>query len=136
MRDLHVRIEDEVYDAVLTLAARRGESANRVLRRLVQQGVAGDAAADGRAVVARAVRPVIQEEMNAWRHLMFRTALDTAVSGQLMAWWLQDYLATTHRADEITAVIANARKRGAERLRRDAEKELLTLWPEEADFDY
>ncbi len=104
-----------------------------VVRRLVKQGVAGEAAADGRAVVARAVQPVIRAELNQWRTLLYRSAFDTAVSGQLMVWLVQEHLAGRQRLEELKAVIADARQRGAERLRRNAESELLTLWEGEAD---
>ena len=98
------------------------------MAKTVKQGIAGDAAADGSAVVARTVRPVIRTELEALRKLLFRDAFDTAVSGQLMVWLIQEHLASQRRLDELKAVIADARQRGAERLRRNAESELLALW--------
>ena len=133
MRELHIRFEDDLLEAVASLAARRREAVATVVRRLVKQGVAGEAAADGRAVVARAVQPVIRAELNQWRTLLYRSAFDTAVSGQLMVWLVQEHLAGQQRLEELKAVIADARQRGAERLRRNAESELMTLWETEAD---
>lgn len=136
MRELHVRLDNDVYNAVVAVAARRGESANRVLTRFVKQGVAGNAAEDGRIVVSRAIRPVVHEEVNRWRPLLFRTAFDTAVTGQILTWWLQDYLASGNRVEEMPRIIADARKRGAERLRRNAEQEIRVLWPaQEGEWD-
>ncbi len=100
------------------------------MRRLVKQGLAGDAAADGSAVVARTVRPVIRTELEALRKLLFRDAFDTAVTGQLMVWLVQEHLASHRRLDELKGVIVDARQRGADRLRRNAESELLALWEE------
>ena len=100
------------------------------MRRLIKQGLAGDAAADGSAVVARTVRPVIRTELEALRKLLFRDAFDTVVTGQQMVWLVQEHLASHRRLDELKGVIVDARQRGADRLRRNAESELLALWEE------
>ena len=128
MRDFHIRLEESTWEAVLAMAARRDEPVALLIRRLVKQGIAGDAAADGSAVVARTVRPVIRTELEALRTLLFRDAFDTAVSGQLMVWLIQEHLASHRQLDELKAVLADARQRGVERLRRNAESELLALW--------
>lgn len=130
MRDFHIRLEESTWEAILAMATRRDESVALLIRRLVKQGLAGEAAADGSAVVARTVRPVIHAEMEALRKLLFRDAFDTAVSGQLMVWLVQEHLASHRRLDELKGVIADARQRGADRLRRNAESELLALWEE------
>ena len=128
MRDFHIRLEESTWDAVMAMATRRDEPVALLIRRLVKQGIAGDAAADGSAVVARTVRPVIRTELETLRKLLFRDAFDTAVSGQLIVWLIQEHLASHRRLDELKAVLADARQRGAERLRRNAESELLSLW--------
>ena len=128
MRDFHIRLEESTWDAVMAMATRRDEPVALLIRRLVKQGIAGEAAADGSAVVARTVRPVIRTELEALRKLLFRDAFDTAVSGQLIVWLIQEHLASHRRLDELKAIIADARQRGAERLRRSAESELLALW--------
>ena len=128
MRDFHIRLEESTWDAVMAMATRRDEPVALLIRRLVKQGIAGEAAADGSAVVARTVRPVIRTELEALRKLLFRDAFDTAVSGQLIVWLIQEHLASHRRLDELKAVLADARQRGAERLRRNAESELLSLW--------
>ena len=128
MRDFHIRLEESTWEAILAMAARRDEPVALLIRRLVKQGIAGEAAADGSAVVARTVRPVIRTELEALRKLLFRDAFDTAVSGQLIVWLIQEHLASHRRLDELKAVLADARQRGAERLRRNAESELLSLW--------
>ena len=110
------------------MATRRDEPVALLMRRLIKQGLAGDAAADGSAVVARTVRPVIRAELEALRKLLFRDAFDTAVTGQLMVWLVQEHLASHRRLDELKGVVADARQRGADRLRRNAESELLALW--------
>ena len=130
MRDFHIRLEESTWEAILAMATRRDEPVALLIRRLVKQGLAGEAAADGSAVVARTVRPVIHAEMEALRKLLFRDAFDTAVSGQLMVWLVQEHLASHRRLDELKGVIADARQRGADRLRRNAESELLALWNE------
>ncbi len=130
MRDFHIRLEESTWEAVLAMATRRDEPIALLIRRLVKQGLAGEAAADGSAVVARTVRPVIRTELEALRKLLFRDAFDTAVTGQLMVWLVQDHLASHRRLDELKGVIADARQRGADRLRRNAESELLALWEE------
>ncbi|NMP23490.1 hypothetical protein [Sulfobacillus harzensis] len=135
MRDFHIRLEESTWEAVLAMAARRDEPVALLIRRLVKQGIAGDAAADGSAVVARTVRPVIRTELEALRKLLFRDAFDTAVSGQLIVWLIQEHLASHRRIDELKAVIADARQRGADRLRRNAESELLALWDDDNDLD-
>ncbi len=128
MRDFHIRLEESTWEAILAMATRRDEPVALLIRRLVKQGLAGEAAADGSAVVARTVRPVIRAEMEALRKLLFRDAFDTAVSGQLMVWLVQEHLAAHRRLDELKGVVADARQRGADRLRRNAESELLALW--------
>ncbi len=130
MRDFHIRLEESTWEAILAMATRRDEPIALLIRRLVKQGLAGEAAADGSAVVARTVRPVIRTELEALRKLLFRDAFDTAVTGQLMVWLVQDHLASHRRLDELKGVIADARQRGADRLRRNAESELLALWEE------
>ena len=134
MRDFHIRLEESTWEAVLAMATRRDEPIALLIRRLVKQGLAGEAAADGSAVVARTVRPVIRNELEALRKLLFRDAFDTAVTGQLMVWLVQEHLASHRRLDELKGVIADARQRGADRLRRNAERELLALW-EDDDID-
>lgn len=134
MRDFHIRLEESTWEAVLAMATRRDEPIALLIRRLVKQGLAGEAAADGSAVVARTVRPVIRNELEALRKLLFRDAFDTAVTGQLMVWLVQEHLASHRRLDELKGVIADARQRGADRLRRNAERELLALW-ENDDID-
>ncbi len=135
MRDFHIRLEESTWEAVLAMATRRDEPVALLIRRLVKQGLAGEAAADGSAVVARTVRPVIRTELDALRKLLFRDAFDTAVTGQLMVWLVQEHLASHRRLDELKGVIADARQRGAERLRRNAESELLALWEEGGGMD-
>ncbi len=135
MRDFHIRLEESTWEAVLAMATRRDEPVALLIRRLVKQGLAGEAAADGSAVVARTVRPVIRTELEALRKLLFRDAFDTAVTGQLMVWLVQEHLASHRRLDELKAVVADARQRGAERLRRNAENELLALWEEGDERD-
>lgn len=130
MRDFHIRLEESTWEAVLAMATRRDEPVALLIRRLVKQGLAGEAAADGSAVVARTVRPVIRTELEALRKLLFRDAFDTAVTGQLMVWLVQEHLASHRRLDELKGVIVDARQRGADRLRRNAESELLALWEE------
>lgn len=130
MRDFHIRLEESTWEAVLAMATRRDEPIALLIRRLIKQGLAGEAAADGSAVVARTVRPVIRTELEALRKLLFRDAFDTAVTGQLMVWLVQDHLASHRRLDELKGVIADARQRGADRLRRNADSELLALWEE------
>ena len=134
MRDFHIRLEESTWEAILAMATRRDEPIALLIRRLVKQGLAGEAAADGSAVVARTVRPVIRNELEALRKLLFRDAFDTAVTGQLMVWLVQEHLASHRRLDELKGVIADARQRGADRLRRNAERELLALW-EDDDID-
>ena len=134
MRDFHIRLEESTWEAVLAMATRRDEPVALLIRRLIKQGLAGEAAADGSAVVARTVRPVIRNELEALRKLLFRDAFDTAVTGQLMVWLVQEHLASHRRLDELKGVIADARQRGADRLRRNAERELLALW-EDDDID-
>ena len=131
MRDFHIRLEESTWEAVLAMATRRDEPVALLIRRLIKQGLAGEAAADGSAVVARTVRPVIRTELEALRKLLFRDAFDTAVTGQLMVWLVQDHLASHRRLDELKGVIADARQRGADRLRRNAESELLALWEDD-----
>ncbi len=128
MRDFHIRLEESTWEAILAMATRRDEPVALLMRRLIKQGLAGDAAADGSAVVARTVRPVIRAELEALRKLLFRDAFDTAVTGQLMVWLVQEHLASHRRLDELKGVVADARQRGADRLRRNAESELLALW--------
>jgi hypothetical protein len=135
MRDFHIRLEESTWEAVFAMATRRDEPVALLIRRLVKQGLAGEAAADGSAVVARTVRPVVRAELEALRKLLFRDAFDTAVSGQLMVWLVQEHLASNRRLDELKGVIADARQRGAERLRRNAESELLALWEEGDERD-
>jgi len=130
MRDFHIRLEESTWEAVLAMATRRDEPVALLIRRLIKQGLAGEAAADGSAVVARTVRPVIRTELEALRKLLFRDAFDTAVTGQLMVWLVQEHLASHRRLDELKGVVADARQRGADRLRRNAESELLALWEE------
>ena len=130
MRDFHIRLEESTWEAVLAMATRRDEPVALLIRRLIKQGLAGEAAADGSAVVARTVRPVIRTELEALRKLLFRDAFDTAVTGQLMVWLVQEHLASHRRLDELKGVVADARQRGADRLRRNAESELLALWNE------
>ncbi len=130
MRDFHIRLEESTWEAILAMATRRDEPVALLMRRLIKQGLAGDAAADGSAVVARTVRPVIRTELEALRKLLFRDAFDTAVTGQLMVWLVQEHLASHRRLDELKGVIVDARQRGADRLRRNAESELLALWEE------
>lgn len=128
MRDFHIRLEESTWEAVLAMATRRDEPVALLIRRLLKQGLAGEAAADGSAVGARTVRPVIRTELEALRKLLYRDAFDTAVSGQLMVWLVQEHLASHRRLEELKGVIADARQRGADRLRRNAESELLALW--------
>lgn len=52
-----------------------------------------------------------------------------------MVWLVQEHLASHRRMDELKAVVADARQRGAERLRRNAESELLALWEEGEEMD-
>jgi hypothetical protein len=130
MRDFHIRLEESTWKAILAMANRRGEPAALLIRRLVKQGLAGEAAADGSAVVARTVRPVIRTELEALRKLLFRDAFDTAVTGQLMVCLVQEHLASHRRLDELKGVVADARQRGADRLQRNVESELLALWEE------
>ena len=131
MRDFHIRLEESTWEAILAMATRRDEPVALLIRRLVKQGLAGEAAADGSAVVVRTVRPVIRAELEALRKLLFRDAFDTAVTGQLMVWLVQEHLASHRRLDELKGVIAEARQRGADRLRRNAESELLALWEDD-----
>ena len=135
MRDFHIRLEESTWEAILAMATRRDEPVALLIRRLIKQGLAGDAAADGSAVVARTVRPVIRTELEALRKLLFRDAFDTAVTGQLMVWLVQEHLASHRRLDELKAVVADARQRGADRLRRNAESELLALWEDGEEMD-
>lgn len=135
MRDFHIRLEESTWEAVLAMATRRDEPVALLIRRLIKQGLAGEAAADGSAVVARTVRPVIRIELEALRKLLFRDAFDTAVTGQLMVWLVQEHLASHRRLDELKGVVADARQRGAERLRRNAESELMALWNEGDEMD-
>ena len=128
MRDFHIRLEESTWEAILAMATRRDEPVALLMRRLIKQGLAGDAAADGSVVVARTVRPVIRAELEALRKLLFRDVFDTAVTGQLMVWLVQEHLASHRRLDELKGVVADARQRGADRLRRNAESELLALW--------
>ena len=131
MRDFHIRLEESTWEAILAMATRRDEPVALLIRRLVKQGLAGEAAADGSAVVVHTVRPVIRAELEALRKLLFRDAFDTAVTGQLMVWLVQEHLASHRRLDELKGVIAEARQRGADRLRRNAESELLALWEDD-----
>jgi len=135
MRDFHIRLEESTWEAVLAMATRRDEPVALLIRRLIKQGLAGEAAADGSAVVARTVRPVIRTELEALRKLLFRDAFDTAVTGQLMVWLVQEHLASHRRLDELKGVVADARQRGADRLRRNAESELMALWNEGDEMD-
>lgn len=135
MRDFHIRLEEETWEAVLTMATRRNEPVALLIRRLVKQGLAGEAAADGSAVVARTVRPVVRTELEALRKLLFRDAFDTAVTGQLMVWLVQEHMVSHRRLNELKGVIADARQRGADRLRRNAETELLALWEGDDEMD-
>ena len=54
----------------------------------------------------------------------------TAVTGQLMVCLVQEHLASHRRLDELKGVVADARQRGADRLQRNVESELLALWEE------
>jgi hypothetical protein len=135
MRDFHIRQEESTWEAILAMATRRDEPVALLIRRIVKQGLAGEAAADSSAVVARTVRPVIRTELEALRKLLFRDAFDTAVTGQLMVWLVQEHLASHRRLDELKAVVADARQRGADRLRRNAESELLALWEDGEEMD-
>ncbi len=135
MRDFHIRLEESTGQAILAMATRRDEPVALLIRRLVKQGLAGEAAADGSAVVARTVRPVVRAELEALRKLLFRDAFDTAVTGQLMVWLVQEHLASHRRLDELKGVIADARQRGADRLRRNAESELPALWENDDERD-
>lgn len=73
------------------MATRCNEPGALLIRRLFKQRLAGEAAADGRAVVVRTVWPVIRTELEALRKLRFRDAFDTAVTDQLMAWLVPEH---------------------------------------------
>ena len=106
-----------------------------LIRCSIKQGLAGDAAAGGSAVVTRTTRPVIRTELEDLRKLLCRDGLDTAVTGQLMVWLVREHLASHRRLDELTGVIVDAHQRGADRPRRNGESELLAPWDEGAAMD-
>lgn len=118
MRDLHIRITQELFDSVTALATRRGEPVTVVLRRIISQGVSENAAYDSQAFISRIIRPVIRSELTPWKHWGSRSALDAAISGQLITWLLREYLASHGRNAELPRIIAEARQRGLERIKR------------------
>ena len=81
------------------------------------------------------MRSVIRTEWEALRKLLFRDALDTAVTGQLMVWLVQEHLAARSRLDELKGVVADARQRGVDRLRRNVGSKLLALWEDGEEMD-
>ncbi|MBO8129274.1 MAG: hypothetical protein H0Z39_08775 [Peptococcaceae bacterium] len=80
MKEIHLRVEDDLHKQLKAFAKQRGEPMAVVVRRLLRSALANQAAVDAVDVVSVAVRKVIRAELKPTENRMAKLAAKAAIA--------------------------------------------------------
>lgn len=121
MKRLTVRLPEDVYNALVSLSARRKETIAVIIRRLLSQVVSEEAAVDSKDVITDAVRRAMRDVLKPVEDRMAKLAAKAAMAAATSMYLNTEVIGELGKHD-VLRIYDLARKKAAAYLReRDEE---------------
>lgn len=121
MKRLTVRLPEDVYNALVSLSARRKETIAVTIRRLLSQAVSEEAAVDSKDVITDAVRRAMRDVLKPVEDRMAKLAAKAAMAAATSMYLNTEVIGELGKHD-VLRIYDLARKKAAAYLReRDEE---------------
>lgn len=119
---LVIKINEELSDSLQKLADRRGESKAEIVRRILEQALAEEAAADGKDVITSAVRSSMRDVMKPFEDRLAKISAKAAIAAAT-AMFLNTQCIADLGKNNAVELYQTARKKAVAYLREKDEDE-------------